>query len=193
MKVAIVISAAGMSTRHPPNKLLIRLGDQPVIVKTISTFIDLGIDIFVVVGHQKSLVKNALSSSSLRNIKTIHNPDYKLGMSTSIKAAVRQIRDQYDYLGFSNGDLPFISTETVSYLLKELYTSKPLLLAPSYNNRIGHPVFFCAELFDELELITGDKGGREIIKKHRGKMLILPVEDEGVIMDMDYYLEKKYV
>jgi len=193
MKVAMVISSAGMSTRHPPNKLLIKLDDRPVIVKTISTFIDLGMDIFVVVGHQKALIESALSSSSLKNINTIHNPDYKMGMSTSIKAAVRQIRDQYEYLCFSNGDLPFISTETVSYLLEELYSSKPLLLAPSFKKRIGHPVFFRAELFDELESITGDKGGRKIIKKHSDEMIVLPVEDEGVIMDMDYYLEKIHV
>ena len=190
MKIAMVISAAGMSTRHPPNKLLLKLSDRPVIVKTISTFVDLGIDIFVVTGHQMSLVKNSISSSSLKNISIIQNPNYKLGMSPSIKTAVRQIRDQYDYLGFSNGDLPFISTETVSYLLKELNTFKPLLLVPSYNKRIGHPVFFGAELFDELESISGDIGGRDILKNHKNDMMILKVEDEGVIMDMDYYLEK---
>jgi len=166
------------------------LNDRPVIVETISTFIGLGIEIFVIVGYQKSLIERALSSIYSDELRILSNPDYKSGMSTSIKAAMQKIGNNYDYFGFSNGDMPFILTETVSTLMEELQINQPLILAPSYRNRTGHPVFFRSDLKDELNAISGDVGGREVIKNHQSELRTVPVADEGVVTDMDYYLEK---
>lgn len=192
MKVGMVISAAGMSTRHPPNKLLIMLNNKPVIIKTVSIYVDLPVDLYVVVGHQNTAIKAALSTNFDDGIGIIDNPDYRSGMSTSLRAAIRRMDADYDYFGFSNGDMPFISSDTVSYLLEELFKKKPLILAPSYKNRVGHPVFFRSDLKNELSAITGDQGGREIINRHRSEMVVIPVKDEGTITDMDYYLDTQY-
>lgn len=40
--------------------------------------------------------------------------------------------------------------------------------------------------------LTGDSGGRQIIEAFRSDVLFVDVDDEGVGLDMDYYLEFEY-
>jgi len=189
----IIIPAAGLSSRHPPNKLLLELEGLMAIERTVSTFIDFPLDIFVVTGYQSEKMSYLLECSFGNRLTVVDNQDYRLGMSSSIKAAVRALKQEYGYIGICPGDKPFIQKTTIADMLDTLDEELPLIAAPFYDNRRGHPCFFSGKLKKDLLNITGDMGGREIAAEFRKQVLEIQVDDEGTILDLDRYLEGGHV
>lgn len=191
MKIRMIITAAGMSTRQKKNKLLIRSYNETIIEKTINNFINNSFDIIVVVGHQKKLMVPILDHRFKNNIQIVENKDYESGIASSLKAGITAVGDNYDYFGFCNGDKPFIKSKTIKKLLRYLLDNKPPILVPIYQERGGHPTFFSKEFVNDFRVISGDTGGREVIKKYLDAVTYLPINDEGIILDMDKYLQNE--
>ncbi|MFH0883609.1 MAG: nucleotidyltransferase family protein [bacterium] len=191
IRVAMIVPAAGLSLRHPPNKLLLDLDGVPVIVRALSVFQGMGIDLFVVLGHQEDEVRNVVEGAEIKEVRYVHNPDYSSGMASSMKAGLNAVGGSYDYCGISLADKPFIRRETLTTLLSVLEKKTPLILAPSHNDQAGHPIFFHISLLDELMSAQGETGGREVREKHRSETVLMPVKDEGVVLDMDEFLERQ--
>jgi len=189
----VIIPAAGLSSRHPPNKLLLKLEGRTVIERTVSIFIDFPLNIVVVTGYQREKTAFLLRKNFGTRITVIDNPDYSLGMSSSIKAAVRALKQEYGYIGICPADKPFIRKTTIADLLDTLDKELPLIAAPFYNGQMGHPCFFSGKLKKELLTITGDMGGREIVTNYRERLLEIQVNDEGITLDMDRYLDGSHV
>ncbi|MDQ3656596.1 MAG: NTP transferase domain-containing protein, partial [Chloroflexota bacterium] len=66
----------------------------------------------------------------------------------------------------------------------------PIAMA-SYGKDRGHPVLFGHELFSELHDITGDQGGREVIRRHGVEVVLVPSRSAHVPLDVD--TEKSYI
>lgn len=191
MKISMIITAAGMSTRQGKNKLLIRLCNETIIEKTINNLLNNNLDIFVIVGYQKELIVPILTDRFRNDIQIIENMDYKSGIASSLKAGIRAAGENYDYFGFCNGDKPFIKVKTIESMLKYLLDNQPKILVPIYQEASGHPTFFLKEFIKDFSLISGDTGGREVIEKYPNAVTYLPINDEGIILDMDKYLKDK--
>lgn len=187
----MIITAAGMSTRQGKNKLLIRLCNETIIEKTINNLLNNNLDIFVIVGYQKELIVSILTDRFRNDIQIIENMDYKSGIASSLKAGIRAAGENYDYFGFCNGDKPFIKVKTIESMLKYLLDNQPKILVPIYQEASGHPTFFLKEFIKDFGLISGDTGGREVIEKYPNAVTYLPINDEGIILDMDKYLKDK--
>lgn len=186
MKIQLIITAAGLSRRNPPNKLLAKINGERVINLTISKFIEEDLDIIIVTGHQHSKIEEALSKRFANKVKMVINPDYRSGIASSIKAGINAANDRSDYFMFCNGDKPFIERNTIQKLFSVL-EKKPDILIPTYGNIPGHPTFFHVDLKSELLLIQGDSGAKQILNVGNKEVLYVPVDDEGVITDMDRY------
>ena len=187
----MIITAAGMSTRQKENKLLIRSCNETMIEKTISKFLNLELNIFVVIGHQKELIGPILEHRFGNDIQIVKNKDYKNGIASSLKAGITAVGDNYDYCGFCNGDKPFIKVKTIESMLKYLKDNQPKILVPIYQKSSGHPTFFSKDFIKELSLISGDVGGQEVMKKYPNSVTYIPINDEGVVLDMDKYLQNE--
>ncbi len=192
MKISMIIPAAGSSTRHPPNKLLDKIGDKTVIEQTIESYLNHDFEILLITGHDYERMTEAISLSIKKQIKIIKNNQYQDGLSESIKLGVESTQINCDYFGFSLGDKPFIQKETIDTILNELKTNRSKILIPTFQGIHGHPAFFSQIYRDELLNISGDSGGRELLNTHKDNITYFPVNDRGIILDMDtYYTEKK--
>ena len=180
-----------MSTRQKQNKLLIRSCNETIIEKTINNFLNLDLDIFVVVGHQKELMGPILEHRFGNDIHIVKNKDYKNGIASSLKAGIAAVGKNYNYIGFYNGDKPFIKVKTIEILLKYLKDIQSKILVPIYKEQSGHPTFFSKEFIKDFTLISGDVGGQEVMKKYPNSVTFIPVNDEGVALDMDKYLQNE--
>ncbi|HSW83600.1 MAG TPA: hypothetical protein VLH12_09000, partial [Usitatibacter sp.] len=52
-------------------------------------------------------------------------------------------------------------------------------------NARGHPVGFSARLREDLLALDGDEGARSVIQSHRDAVTLIPVDDEGITVDID--------
>jgi len=193
MNLAMIITAAGRSTRFPPNKLLNILEDRTAIEHTVNTFMSFNLDVYVILGYQSDQVREVLESRFGDRLIFEYNTHFHRGLSSSVITGIKAAGRTYDYWGFCPGDKPFIQQKTVGLLLNKLAEKKPLILVPRHQNAPGHPTFFSTELATHFFNMTGDLGGQQVINSFRQETLFLPVTDEGVSLDMDAYLETEYV
>ncbi len=204
----MIIPAAGLSTRYP-DKLLLKTGNtfqrfpakepagkqtferfkQTVIETTVSNFVNFPMEIIIVLGHNIDKFASVLNHRFERQVRIIENSEYRSGMGTSLKAGVIASNPNTDYFGFCLGDKPFVKTETIGHLLETLERQHPPILAPAFNGVFGHPNFFSKKYRDKFTSLKTDIGGRDILQSERQNVLTIPVNDAGVITDMDNYLK----
>lgn len=114
-------------------------------------------------------------------------PDSAQGMGASLANAVNQVGDWQAVLVFL-GDMPFVQPETVAALLSEYelrkHSGAPIII-PRLNGVRGHPVLFDHAYFNEMAVLTGDSGAREIISAHKDQVFPVEVADPGVVRDID--------
>lgn len=77
------------------------------------------------------------------------------------------------------GDMPLVPREAA---LEVLSRAGERPVAPAYRGRRGFPVYLPLELRPRLLGLSGDIGARELIA---GECELIPVEDEGVVVDVD--------
>jgi molybdenum cofactor cytidylyltransferase len=86
---------------------------------------------------------------------------------------------------FSPADHPLFLPDTVRTLSRIFSDEAPPILAPTYQNRRGHPVIFHRSLFPELLEDALPQGARSVIQRYRTRRLEVPVDDPGILVDID--------
>lgn len=186
-KVGAIILAAGMSKRMGKPKLLLSLGGKPLFRYSVNTATAAGLKPIVLVGgkHIEELRKH---TSDLTEIEIIENRDYESGMASSLKAGIQALKGRTDAVFVFLADQPFVPPIVITKLLEsyDQYRKEGVrIFRPKYNNVLGHPVLFDAELFDEFEQIQGDEGGKSIVQKHYSSLMSVPFENSEWGFDID--------
>jgi len=104
-------------------------------------------------------------------------------MGESLAAGVRAAPDAAGWL-LALADMPFIAPGSHQAVVSCLQAGASLA-APQYAGRRGHPVGFAREWFPQLAALTGDQGAKGILENHRQELILCPVDDPGVIWDID--------
>ena len=197
--IAALILAAGSSSRMGAgrHKLLLPLGDRPVLAHTIeATLASQARPIVVVLGHQIAQVRDQISPYlDHPDVFSIENTDYLQGMSTSLRAGIQALIDRESTAGPSAhslvgvlivlGDQPLMTARILDTLIASKHTTGKRILIPFYNGERGNPVLFDASLFPELLEITGDGGARSVIERHRSEMARIELGASMASYDVD--------
>ncbi|GAB6943813.1 nucleotidyltransferase family protein [Vulcanisaeta sp. JCM 14467] len=174
MRIGAVVLAAGEGRRFGGNKLLVRIGSEPVISRVLRALN--GLDRVVIVGAYANELMPYLSSEVV-----IYNPQYRDGMSTSIRLGIRFFQD-YDAVLIVLADMPLITRETITRIIGA-YHQGCSAVAPTHRGIRGNPVLIHKSLFQELMRLNGDVGAREILK-NRGDVCTVECGPE-VLIDID--------
>ncbi len=175
MKISSVITAAGCSERMGRFKLTLIISGKTLIEHALSGVYNVADEIVVVGGCRMEELRRVLSS--YKKVRVVENPDYKLGMFTSVKKGLLEVKG--DYIFITPGDCPLIGESIYRLLLEK----KDKIVVPSYNKRGGHPVLINAYM-KELILKEPDSSNlKEFIKKHGVKYV--EVESDEILVDID--------
>ncbi len=178
-----IVLAAGLSSRLGRNKLLLPMGLKPIIVWTTENALASPLDeVIVVTGHQHLAVEEVVGHFPVR---TVYNPDYAKGQSTSLIAGVRAASPWTECFVFFLGDQPLIGPETVMPLLNRFRQTDALLVVPEFAGKRGNPVVVSTKLRKELLSLTGDAGARGLLEAHADAVETVEVFDPAVRMDVD--------
>ena len=82
-------------------------------------------------------------------------------------------------------DIPLVRTTTVTALLRAWEQERAVFVRPLYEGRHGHPVIFGRPLLDAL--VQGDpaEGARPVVRSFAREAIDVPVDDPGVLIDLD--------
>ena len=82
-------------------------------------------------------------------------------------------------------DKPYMQPATVAAVRAALIGHPARIVVPGYAGRRGHPVGFGADYLSELAGLDGDAGGRVVIRRHPDAVVGLPLDDPGIVADVD--------
>jgi molybdenum cofactor cytidylyltransferase len=181
--ISAIVLAAGTSSRMGSPKPLLMVGGRPLLEQVLDTVRNARVDeIIVVLGHEADRVRDRVSFDGAR---AIVNPAYMEGMSTSLRAGVRAADPRSDGFLIVLGDQPFVASATINTLINRRNGSHAKVLIPTYERRRGNPVLLDRSLSEDVQSITGDLGCRAIFGRHTRGILEVPVEDPGILVDLD--------
>ena len=177
-----IVLAAGRSARmEGANKLLLPWQKRCVLQVVVERICAVGLgEVVVVTGHQRAAVEEALSRYPVR---LAHNPDFAEGMAASIRVGVEAAAGEQGYL-LALGDMPQVAGGTMEKVAGAL-KSRRTIAVPVCAGRRGHPVAMSRAYRAALLALTGDRGARPVLAKNPAHIVEVPVEDEGIFVDVD--------
>jgi len=178
-----VILAAGVSSRMGEPKQLLRLGGKTLLEQVLDNARNAAVDeIVVVLG---AAAENIRQEVDLSRIKVVINSSYQLGMSTSLGAGLAALDPTINAALVLLADQPFVRPTTLDRIGGEYRRSHAQIVIPLYNGFRGNPVLLDRSVFPEVMALSGDVGCRAIFGNHLEGIVKLPVEDVGILLDID--------
>ncbi len=177
-RIGIIVLGAGLSRRMGQPKQLLPLGGQTVLGSTLLAAAASGLSVRAVIGEPRQELAALCDAAA---VPWIYNEMAALGQAESVRLAVRTWRKEFDGLLFLAGDMPFIESALLVRLAKLLDFSQTIA-RPFYQGIPQNPVLFGSYWYDALEALTGDTGGRSLLKEKEVRRLDWP---RFCFMDID--------
>jgi molybdenum cofactor cytidylyltransferase len=173
-----VVLAAGASTRMGTHKLLLPLGPEPMVRRTVRQVCAAGYDdMLVVLGREADAVRAALEGLPCR---FAINAAYETGMGSSFRAAVEAL-EECEAAVFALADQPFV-TEDDYVRVREAFDGDVAVVCARFGKVTAPPHLFTRELFVELRALK--EGARPVLARHasRSRIVDLPADH---LVDID--------
>lgn len=188
MKITAILLAAGFSKRFNGNKLLAVYEEKPLVMHIVDKVLKQNFYEVIVIS-QYNEVLNLVSDSAapMVTIKAVKNNHPEAGVSESIKLGIKASKPCDAYMFFV-GDAPLIKEETIQKMIKTyeaLEGREGAILCPYYEGERGNPVIFGKVYKEALLQLTGDEGGKQIIRKHPENIVKYEVSHKKELFDID--------
>jgi molybdenum cofactor cytidylyltransferase len=160
-------------------KLLLPLGNEPLVRRSVRQICDAGFDeVLVVVGHTHVKVLAALDGLPIRHAL---NRAYETGMGSSFRTAVEHLTDSTAAM-FALADQPFVSTHEYRTVLDTYRRHAPAIVSVRYGEVMAPPHLFEREFFPELAQL--EHGARSVLQRHRERTMVLQFPPD-LLADID--------
>lgn len=177
-RVDAVVMASGYSKRFgEEDKLLKKIRGVPVVEHLFKTLEKLPLESAVVVGRNPEIEELCRKYG----YTYVENSRAHLGQSESIKAGLKITSGEGTI--FFTGDQPLIKEESLLKLLLDFQRNN--LITRSVSGGIpSSPVIFPGKYRKDLMNLTGDMGGRKVIRE-AGRITEVEFSDKDEFMDID--------
>jgi molybdenum cofactor cytidylyltransferase len=165
-RIGAIILAAGRSSRMRAggdglNKLVQPLGGRPMIRHAVEAALASDAsEVVVVTGSEQSGIEAALKDLP---VKFVNNPDFAMGLSTSLICGLNAISADCDGALVLLGDMPAVDAGLLSRLIAAFDPVEGrAIIVPVHGGRRGNPVLWGRRFFPEMHELTGDAGARAL-------------------------------
>ena len=200
--IALVVLAAGASSRMGSPKQLLKWGNTTLVEYAINTAKATSANkVFVVLGAHQNRIAKVIQHHS---VSILNNKKWEDGLGTSIACASEFIlnsnensKENFDGILIMLADQPFVSSDFLNRLIGNFILDTKSIIATSYGkNKYGVPSLFDASYLKELSNLNTDFGARELLKKHKNSIKTVLPDFENLDIDTkeDYqYLKSKNI
>ncbi|MGC2289511.1 MAG: NTP transferase domain-containing protein [Thermoplasmata archaeon] len=182
-KVTALVLAAGASSRMGRPKPLVPLLGQPLLARVLATVRSIDpAETVVVLGASAKQVRDGVD---LRGTTIVVNPDFGEGMGSSLRRGAAAAAPSAAPLLIVLGDQPFVHANTLRALLRRHASGGAKILVPTFEGVRGNPILLDRAVLPELASLRGDVGCRAIFPGHTADLVEVPVNDPGILIDVD--------
>ncbi len=176
----ILYLASGSGRRFGSNKLLHQLDGKPMYLyglEMLHGLISIRQDCTLTVVSRYEEIRETAAGMG---VHAVDSPESEKGISHTIRAGINALSiGPEDYLLFVAADQPWLQASSVNRLLEAAGECASLC----WGDRPGNPALFSACLVPELLALTGDTGGRAVLKKH--SCIFVCADSERELEDID--------
>jgi len=196
-RVAGVLLAAGEGSRFGRPKALVELDGQTLAAR--------GVDVLRTGGADPILVVIGAAQVNLDGIHTVYNEQWRTGMGSSLRAALRALTDAERAEGAEGAqdrpaatlpvdvgavvvalaDQPLVGTDAVARLIAA-YRGGASVAVAGYHGKPRNPVLLAREHWPEvIATATGDQGARAFLRARPELVTLVECGDTGSPDDID--------
>jgi molybdenum cofactor cytidylyltransferase len=182
-RVAAVVLAAGGAERFGAAKQLLPWAGGVLLSHAVDTALaSQAGPVVVVLGYQADACRAALGD---RPVAIVHNTEWAQGQSTSVKAGLAALPANVGAALFLLADQPGVTPAVVDALIERHRSTLAPVVWPEHEGRRGNPVLFDRATFPDLMRLSGDTGGRPVLRAYAGRAERVPVAGPGILSDID--------
>ena len=187
--IAVLIIAAGYSSRMHDFKPLLPFGKTSALQRLIQTYQAHGIKhIYVVTGHRQDDIIETLKDYK---VHIVYNENYDKGMFSSIQKGLRAIDETVDAFYMQPVDIPLIKVQSLECLYEAYERERKGVIYPTFLGRKGHPPLIDMKYKEQILVSDGEGGLKKVLETFNDDALHVNVSDQTVLMDMD--TQKDYI
>lgn len=179
-EVAAVVLAAGAARRFGAPKQLAPFGGRTLLEVSLRAPLLAGLAKVVVVSGATDLAHVMAPYP----VELVRHSDWAAGMSTSLRAGLLALPPTIQAAIFCMCDQPWLPP-TVIRSLVDAWRAGAKIAAPTVGGERRNPVLFDRSLWPELLALTGDEGGRPVLRRHAEKIVTVPWADGSLFRDVD--------
>lgn len=178
--ISAIIMASGFGKRMGKNKLLLQYKNKAMVEHIIEKVMACDFCSNVLVAKDEEVLNIGIK----KGIKVVKNHNAFKGQSESIKIGISASREAHGYMFFTS-DQPLLDVDTIKLLMDVFEKNNNYIIVPIHENRKGSPVIFPKRFVDELKLLQGDNGGKNVINNHINNVITVDVKNKYAMVDID--------
>ena len=178
--ISAILLSAGRSSRMGRSKPLLPLGNKPVVRHCLETLLQGGVDeVILVVGICGEAVIEAVVDLP---VTVVRNPEPESEMADSVRCGLKSVSESSDAVLVALVDHPLVKPATLRAICEHYARTSADIVLPTYRGRCGHPTLFSRHVLEEIHLLPTL---HEIVRCDPDRVKTVPVQDTGVLIDMD--------
>lgn len=186
INAAVIVLAAGDSTRMGRPKALLDWGGVPLVDHVLGVAAQAGCSRFhVVLGKDAKAIQ---AGARLREVNVIVNPQPELGQVSSLKLAMQAQDFSTDCCICWPVDVPLVRPADVRALIDayaQWRASLMRIFIPTHEGRRGHPMLVDIGFRQPFMELKADQTARKVIEDNHTQVKEVPVDNPGVLADID--------
>ena len=165
-------------------KALLPWRGTTLIQYQVHSLLEAGISqVVTVLGYRAETLRPLVEA--VPGIETVLNLRYRTGKSSSVRAGLRHVGPEAEYILVLAVDQPR-SSKIIRRVVDAHRERGSLITYPAYRGKGGHPVVFSRALLPELMRIRESRHGlREVVERHRPEVSRIEVDDPEVLLDLN--------
>jgi CTP:molybdopterin cytidylyltransferase MocA len=176
-EVAGILLAAGEGSRLGEPKALVEIGGESLTAR--------GVALLSEGGAAPVIVVTGATAVEATGVVTVHNPQWRSGMGSSLAAGLATVPDSCDAAVIALVDQPLVGPEAVRRLITA-YRAGASVVVAAYDGKPRNPVLLGREHWAEVTaLAVGDAGARQFLRKHPELVVQVECGDTGRPDDVD--------
>ena len=183
---AIIILAAGNSSRLGRPKQLLPYRGGTLLSHVVGEALRAALrPVVVVTGAYHAEIEASLQGQP---VVPTYNALWESGLGSGIVVGLQQALSIEPHLQtaiIAVCDQPYISAELFQGLVRNHLVSGKGLVACKYSETLGTPVLFGQRYFNELSMLQGDAGAKQLLKRHPEDVAAIPFPKGCIDIDTE--------
>lgn len=188
MEYNIIYMAAGNSTRFGSNKMYADIGGKKLYMHTLDMllkYVERNDNTSLVVVTRYKEIMDYVAANATKNVVNTYSPDSEKGISYTIKMGIgASVYPKGSYI-FVVADQPGLTLDTIDGLIRATAACNKGIGCVTDGMDTANPVMFKNKYKAELMQLTGDAGGKSIVKKHEADCFFYKTKPSE-LRDIDY-------